>query len=719
MNDSLFSEERSAEVVAASFGADADPRLRRVMTSLVRHLHDFVKDVELTNAEWEQAIAFLTATGQKCDSVRQEFILLSDVLGVSMLVETINHRTGGQATESTVTGPFHLVASPPRQLGADIALAGPGEPCLVTGQVTGPESEPLRGARMKVGQASADGFYDVKQPAVQPEGNLRGLFTAGSDGRFWFRTIVPSHYPIPGDGPVGDLLRATGRHPYRPAHIHFIVSAPGYRPVTTHLFVDESLYIDSDAVFGVKDSLVRRFPTVDDPARAAEGSRSDIRGRLGIKGRPIVQADVHDTALGLAGKIIHVAFQPVVVVAEDLGVAAILVEVERDQQEGAVPRRAVAPRVAPAAGGDNAGQFARRALLIAQVVDPLGINGGRGIVEQPLLSGEVGVARPAVLLAMRAIRRDALQVAQVRPAPGAPDSVEQRIRAFELTGNRNGRVDENAAQGVEGRLAGKPGDFDILEAMVVEAGVPGFQALAFRDKGIGLILLAGIHPDYVLLDVGPINDAILAQALAILHHHLGAREPAHAQLGEASEVLAHVEDKDARLRLGEFDRFDDPVRLDGRHHLRGQLSAGGWNHLGHGPLGIVVSRCVPAGLLLPSVIGLAAVDAIEGDRSGAGRPPTIGPDGFDAAIGVFHVQLHQQLGRGAPRGFVEVPHRPRLDIIPAVAEDYADGILPAAQGVGDIVGDVERAFVIAGVAWVEQVVADLLAVEVKLVITER
>jgi protocatechuate 3,4-dioxygenase beta subunit len=270
MNDSLFSEERSAEVVAASFGADADPRLRRVMTSLVRHLHDFVKDVELTNAEWEQAIAFLTATGQKCDSVRQEFILLSDVLGVSMLVETINHRTGGQATESTVTGPFHLVASPPRQLGADIALAGPGEPCLVTGQVTGPESEPLGGATIDVWQASADGFYDVQQPAVQPEGNLRGLFTVGSDGRFWFRTIVPSHYPIPGDGPVGDLLRATGRHPYRPAHIHFIVSAPGYRPVTTHLFVDESLYIDSDAVFGVKDSLVRRFPTVDDPARAAE-----------------------------------------------------------------------------------------------------------------------------------------------------------------------------------------------------------------------------------------------------------------------------------------------------------------------------------------------------------------------------------------------------------------------------------------------------------------
>ncbi len=266
----LFSEDESAQVVAASFADAPDPRLRELMTSLVRHLHAFVKDVELTEDDWGAAIDFLTRTGQKCDDVRQEFVLLSDVLGLSMLVETINHRTGGTSTESTVLGPFHMVDSPPRELGATIALDGKGEPCLVTGRVTGPAGEPLTGALVDVWQANADGFYDVQQPEVQPERNLRGLFTTDGDGRFWFRTIVPRHYPIPDDGPVGTLLAATARHPNRPAHIHFIATAPGCRPVTTHLFVDDSPYLDSDAVFGVKESLVRSFPLVDDAARAAE-----------------------------------------------------------------------------------------------------------------------------------------------------------------------------------------------------------------------------------------------------------------------------------------------------------------------------------------------------------------------------------------------------------------------------------------------------------------
>jgi protocatechuate 3,4-dioxygenase beta subunit len=266
----LFSEERSAEVVAASFADTPDPRLRQLLTALTRHLHAFVKEVELTEEEWGDAVDFLTRTGQKCDDVRQEFVLLSDVLGVSMLVETINHRTGGTSTESTVLGPFHMVDSPSRELGENIALDGKGEPCLVTGRVTGPDGEPLAGALVDVWQANADGFYDVQQPDIQPECNLRGLFTADDDGRFWFRTIVPRYYPIPDDGPVGELLTATSRHPYRPAHVHFIATAPGHRPVTTHLFVDDSPYLDSDAVFGVKESLVRRFPLVDDAARAAE-----------------------------------------------------------------------------------------------------------------------------------------------------------------------------------------------------------------------------------------------------------------------------------------------------------------------------------------------------------------------------------------------------------------------------------------------------------------
>jgi protocatechuate 3,4-dioxygenase beta subunit len=264
-----FSEEESAEVVAASFADTPDPRLKELMTVLVRHLHAFIKEVELTEAEWRAAVDFLTRTGQTCNDVRQEFVLLSDVLGLSMLVETINHRTGGVATESTVLGPFHMVESPPRELGDTIALDGKGEPCLVTGRVSGPDGEPLAGALVDVWQANAEGFYDVQQPSLQPERNLRGLFTADEVGQFWFRTIVPRHYPIPDDGPVGRLLAVTGRHPYRPAHVHFIVTAPGYAPVTTHLFVDNSPYLHSDAVFGVKEGLIRHFPVVDDPVQAA------------------------------------------------------------------------------------------------------------------------------------------------------------------------------------------------------------------------------------------------------------------------------------------------------------------------------------------------------------------------------------------------------------------------------------------------------------------
>ena len=266
----LFSEERSAEVVVDSFGSETDPRLKEVLGSLVRHLHDFVKEVELTNEEWEAAIAFLTATGQACTDVRQEFILLSDVLGVSMLVETVNNRSLELATESTVLGPFHMVESPPRASGDSIALDDKGRPCLVTGRVTNEKGVPLAGATVDVWQANADGFYDVQQPGLQPEGNLRGLFTTDDNGEFWFRSIVPRYYPIPVDGPVGRLLEATGRHPYRPAHVHFLATAGGHRPLVTHLFVDDCPYIGSDVVFGVKESLIREFAVVDDPGRAAE-----------------------------------------------------------------------------------------------------------------------------------------------------------------------------------------------------------------------------------------------------------------------------------------------------------------------------------------------------------------------------------------------------------------------------------------------------------------
>ncbi|HEY0935700.1 MAG TPA: intradiol ring-cleavage dioxygenase [Trebonia sp.] len=263
-----FTEETATDAVIESLGPDTDPRLREVLSSLVRHLHAFARDVELTIPEWEKAIDFLTRTGQKSDDERQEFILLSDVLGLSMLTETISNRKFGVATESTVLGPFHVVTSPVRELGDTVDLVGTGTPCVVTGRVLSVDGTPLPGAAIDVWQANDQGFYDVQQPQGQPRANGRGLFTADADGRFWFRTIVPSYYPIPTDGPVGELLIATGRHAFRPAHIHFIVTAPGHRPLTTHIFVAGSEYIESDTVFAVKKSLVVDFKAVTDTAEA-------------------------------------------------------------------------------------------------------------------------------------------------------------------------------------------------------------------------------------------------------------------------------------------------------------------------------------------------------------------------------------------------------------------------------------------------------------------
>jgi hydroxyquinol 1,2-dioxygenase len=264
-----FTEETAADAVIESFARTPDQRLKQILTSLVRHLHAFARDVELTIPEWEKAIGFLTRTGHMCDDERQEFILLSDVLGLSMLVETITNRKSGAETESTVLGPFHVVESPVRELGDDIDLVGTGEKCVVAGRVVSGDGTPLPGATLDVWQANDQGFYDVQQSDLQPRTNGRGLFTTDESGSFWFRTIVPSHYPIPYDGPVGELLLATKRHPYRPAHIHFIVSAPGHKALTTHIFVAGSPYIESDAVFAVKKSLITDFAGVDDPALAA------------------------------------------------------------------------------------------------------------------------------------------------------------------------------------------------------------------------------------------------------------------------------------------------------------------------------------------------------------------------------------------------------------------------------------------------------------------
>jgi hydroxyquinol 1,2-dioxygenase len=242
--------------VLATIGDGADARFRQVMTSLITHLHAFVRETELTEAEWFAAIRFLTETGQKCDSRRQEFILLSDTLGISMLVDAINHRRPGGATETTVLGPFYVAGSKILPMWADIAAGLKGTPTYVSGTVRDVNGEPVGGATLDVWQTDGEGFYDVQRGGSS---YARGKFVTGADGRFGLRTVKPVSYPIPTDGPVGKLLQRMGRHPYRPAHVHAIVSAPGFETVTTHIFVKGDPYLGSDAVFGVKASLVADF----------------------------------------------------------------------------------------------------------------------------------------------------------------------------------------------------------------------------------------------------------------------------------------------------------------------------------------------------------------------------------------------------------------------------------------------------------------------------
>jgi len=247
-----------------------DPRLGAVMESLIRHLHAFIRDVELTEEEWMAGIRFLTATGQISDDQRQEFILLSDTLGASILVDAINHRKSAGSTDSTVFGPFWVSGSPHLENGARIARgpeAALGATTVVHGVVKGKGGLPLSGSSVDVWQASPEGLYDVQDPA-QPEMNLRGLFHTDDQGRFWFVTVKPAAYPIPDDGPVGDMLRATGRLPMRPAHIHFMIDAAGHERLITHIFVEGDPYLESDAVLGVKDGLVTEFAVNESPQDA-------------------------------------------------------------------------------------------------------------------------------------------------------------------------------------------------------------------------------------------------------------------------------------------------------------------------------------------------------------------------------------------------------------------------------------------------------------------
>jgi hydroxyquinol 1,2-dioxygenase len=269
-----LTESNLTDTVVAQIDRDADARFTQVAASLIRHLHAFARETELTEAEWFAGIQFLTATGHKCDGKRQEFILLSDTLGVSMLVDAINHRKPDGASQTTVLGPFYVPGAPEVPMWTNIAPELTGVPTYVSGRVLDVGGAPIAGATLDVWQTDSDGFYDVQRPGGARY--ARGRLTTGADGRYGFRTVKPVSYSIPTDGPVGAMLAAMGRHPFRPAHVHLIVSAPGYAPVTTHLFVKGDPYLDTDAVFAVKESLIVDFED-HAPGPAPDGEMCDQR----------------------------------------------------------------------------------------------------------------------------------------------------------------------------------------------------------------------------------------------------------------------------------------------------------------------------------------------------------------------------------------------------------------------------------------------------------
>ncbi len=250
-------EETLLRNVLTSFEDAPDPRLKEIMQSLVRHLHAFVRDVRLTEREWQQGIDFLTAVGHITDDRRQEFILLSDVLGVSMQTINVNNEAVGDATEATVFGPFFVDDAPLIERGADMSGGAPGEPCWVEGRVTDLDGNPVAGARIEVWEADEDGFYDVQYDDGRV--SCRAHLFTDDDGTYEFWGLTPTPYPIPHDGPVGKMLEATGRSPMRASHLHFMVTAPGLRTLVTHIFVDGDELLKRDTVFGVKQSLIKRF----------------------------------------------------------------------------------------------------------------------------------------------------------------------------------------------------------------------------------------------------------------------------------------------------------------------------------------------------------------------------------------------------------------------------------------------------------------------------
>ena len=249
-------KDNITDVFMGYMGDDADPRLREVLGSLVKHLHAFAKDVNLTHAEWHKGIEFLERTGDISDAERHEFVLLSDVLGLSSLVDMINTRKGG--TSSSVLGPFHISGAPPLPIGGDLKGAFEGEVLIAEGVVQDIEGTPIEGATVDIWQTAPNGLYS-SQDKDQDMFSFHGIQTTGPDGRYGFTSVKPVEYTVPTDGPVGDILNATGRHPWRPSHLHFIVKADGFRSLVTEVFPDDDPYLDQDTVFGVRDDLVMAY----------------------------------------------------------------------------------------------------------------------------------------------------------------------------------------------------------------------------------------------------------------------------------------------------------------------------------------------------------------------------------------------------------------------------------------------------------------------------
>jgi hydroxyquinol 1,2-dioxygenase len=262
-----FNEDTLTAEVVARLKETKDKRFREIMTSAVKHLHAFAREVHLTEEEWFEGIKFLTAVGQKCDDKRQEFILLSDILGLSMMIVALNHKTVPGATEATVLGPFFAHGAKEFGYGGDLreGCTVKGEDVWVSGKVTSLDGKPVPNATLDIWQAKADGIYDVQ---TEGEFELRGRVKANGKGEYAFKSYKPKFYSVPIDGPVGKLIHASGNHHMRPAHMHAIVSAPGYQQVITHVFVEGDKYLDHDAVFAVKNSLVGKYRKVNDAAEA-------------------------------------------------------------------------------------------------------------------------------------------------------------------------------------------------------------------------------------------------------------------------------------------------------------------------------------------------------------------------------------------------------------------------------------------------------------------